>query len=139
MKFKAGDRVRIRSLQWYLENKDENGEIRFSEKTDNEFQLTGFAYWNSDMCGQVVTIDRIYLDRGVPHYRCSELFHRFEYYGGLVDEMLEPEPVVFEYCIEINGMLEPKVYYTEEEVNIAFDVWKTARPMDEIRIRVLNL
>lgn len=139
MKFKVGDRVRIRSLQWYLENKDENGEILFGERDPDGFHVTGFAYWNSDMCGQVVTIDRIYLHRGVPLYRCRELQDRFGYCCGLVDEMLEPEAVKFEYCIEINGMLEPKVYYTEEEVNIAFDVWKTARPMDEIRIRVLNL
>ena len=136
MKFKVGDRVRIRSLQWYLENKDENGEIRFSEK-DEEGCFIGFKAWNSDMCGEVVMIDRVYADNHT--YRSYDLCHRFAYYHGLVDEMLEPEPVVFEYCIEINGMLEPKVYFTEEEVNIAFDVWKTARPMDEIRIRVLNL
>lgn len=40
MKFKVGDRVRIRSLQWYLENKDENGEILFGEReTQTDFML----------------------------------------------------------------------------------------------------
>ena len=129
MKFKVGDRVRIRSYEWYCENRDEDGIIPILEDRISEFDPN-----NIECCGKVVVIDRI-TDDG--YYRIGELIDWG--LGWLKDEHLEPEPVVFEYCIEINGMLEPKVYFTEEEVNIAFDVWKTARPMDEIRIRVLNL
>lgn len=129
MKFKVGDRVRIRSYEWYCENRNEQGRIPVMEDRISEF-YPGNIEW----CGKVVVIDRI-TDDG--YYRIGELIEWS--LGWLKDEHLEPEPVVFEYCIEINGMLEPKVYYTEEEANIALDVWKTARQMDDIRIRVLNL
>ena len=129
MKFKAGDRVRIRSYEWYCENRNERGIIPIMDGS-----LSAFGPNNIECCGKVVVIDRVTNDG---YYRILELIEWG--LGWLKDEHLEPEPVTFEYCIEINGMLEPKVYYTEEEAKTALDVWKTARPMDDIRIRVLNL
>lgn len=139
MKFKPGDRVRIRSFEWYLENKDDNGEIRFLDSKENRESgfITGFDPSFSCMCGAVVTIDAIL--KYAPVYRATELHHRFGYYGGLVDEMLEPDPVIFEYCIEINGRLDETIYYTEDEARVALEVWKKASPMSEVKIRTLNL
>ena len=47
MKYKVGDRVRIKSLDWYNENKDEEGDVR----------TAFFNEARSKYCGQVVTID----------------------------------------------------------------------------------
>lgn len=140
MKFKVGDRVRLRSLQWYLENRDENGRIIYWAEYDKEFPntpkfMTGFDSGTSDWCGKVVTIEKCYKDRKEGQYRT----HIDGWHFSLVDEMLEPDPVVFEYAIEINGRLEPDIYYTEAEVKIALDVWKKARPMDDVKLRTLTL
>lgn len=39
MKFKVGDKVRIKSKDWYEKNKDEGGYIKLSQR-----------YFNEDMC-----------------------------------------------------------------------------------------
>ena len=48
MKFKAGDRVRIRSYEWYCENRDEQGRIPVMEDRISEF-YPGNIEW----CGKV--------------------------------------------------------------------------------------
>lgn len=51
--YKVGDKVRIKSIDWYNENKDEYGTIMFS--TDNgDFS---FTKEDAHFCGQVVTIE----------------------------------------------------------------------------------
>ena len=129
MKFKPGDRVRIRSYQWYLDNRDEKGKIIIDDESCNCFCPS-----NIEMCGKVFIINRVYKNG---RYCINSLIE----WGlnGLTDDMLEPEPVLFEYCIEVNGRLDETIYYTEEEAIIALDVWKKCRPMDEVRVRTINL
>lgn len=50
MRYKRGDRVRIKSLEWYYANKNSKGAIIF-----NDFRI--FDESMSDFCGKVVTID----------------------------------------------------------------------------------
>ena len=52
MKYKEGDKVLIKSIDWYNENKDNNGEIDF--KIDALHSI--FIEAMSQFCGQILTI-----------------------------------------------------------------------------------
>lgn len=52
MKYKLGDKVRIKSLDWYNQNKDKDGFVRCGDKV--------FDNYMSVFCGSVVTICGIY-------------------------------------------------------------------------------
>ena len=54
MKYKLGDRVRIKSLDWYNENKNEYGNVEFSTHV--------FVPRMSKYCGMIVTIEDIFED-----------------------------------------------------------------------------
>lgn len=56
MRYKKGDRVRVRSLEWYNANKNSEGAIIF-----HDFRI--FDESMSEFCGKVVTIDA-YNQRG---------------------------------------------------------------------------
>ena len=51
MRFKVGDRVRIKSLDWYNENKDEDGDIDCGDAL--------MTTEKSQFCGKIVTISNI--------------------------------------------------------------------------------
>lgn len=72
MRFKVGDRVRIKSLDWYNENKDEYGYINCGSRA--------FFTKMSDWCGKIVTIKEI----------CkTNCYHLEEYDFDWTDEMIE--------------------------------------------------
>ena len=48
MKYKTGDRVRIKSLDWYNENKNEDGFVLCGDRVFDDYM--------SEFCGSVVTI-----------------------------------------------------------------------------------
>lgn len=52
MKHKLGDKVRIKSLDWYNQNKDEDGVVRCGDKV--------FDNYMSVFCGSIVTICGVY-------------------------------------------------------------------------------
>lgn len=56
MKYKPGDKVRIKSLDWYNANKNSEGVVNFNN-------LLFFDELMSEFCGKVVTIDA-YIPRG---------------------------------------------------------------------------
>ena len=85
MKYKVGDRVRIKSLDWYNKNKDKNGNIVFSSKVPH-FALcvnvrTVFTKDMVKYCGKVVTIENVW----TANYSIVEGTHR-DYF---TDEMIE--------------------------------------------------
>ena len=55
MKYKVGDRVKIKSLDWYNENKDDNREIKFENGI--------FTTLKSTFLGQIMTIEEITLEK----------------------------------------------------------------------------
>lgn len=55
MKYNVGDRVRIKSLDWYNENKDDNHEIKFENGI--------FTTLKSTFLGQIMTIELITLEK----------------------------------------------------------------------------
>ena len=73
MKYKVGDRVRIKSLDWYNENKDEGG-----------FILCGkwyFTPYYQEYCGKTLTIKSV-----------CKYFSFYDVYGNdgkWTDEMIE--------------------------------------------------
>lgn len=56
MRYRKGDRVRVRSLEWYYANRDSKGAIFLKN-------LRVFDESMSEFCGKVVTIDT-YVQRG---------------------------------------------------------------------------
>lgn len=52
MKYKPGDKVKIKSLDWYNENKGEDGRVMCG--------CTGFCKEMKSYCGKELTIDFIY-------------------------------------------------------------------------------
>ena len=78
MKYKVGDKVRIKSLDWYNENKDETDDI---ECTNNIW----FYREMSKFCGKVMTIFFV----GVDYYTMAEdlvVYWTDEMIEGLVEE-----------------------------------------------------
>ena len=56
-KYKDGDNVRIKSLYWYNEFKDENGEIKIVNDSPSAMDDYVFTKHDSLWCGKVMTID----------------------------------------------------------------------------------
>ena len=84
MRYKKGDRVKIKSLEWYYANKNSEGAIIF-----NDFRI--FDESMSEFCGKVVTIDA-YVPRG-DYYDIKEdgkvNFWSDDMIEGLADEPQE--------------------------------------------------
>lgn len=83
MKFKVGDKVRVKSLEWYNENKNEDGLV-YVDKTTNIF-FTDVMKW---MCGYVMQIKDV----------CDDYYKVFGYAGIWQDWMLEDEVIKEEEC-----------------------------------------
>ena len=81
MRFKVGDRVRIKSIDWYNENKDEDGIVELSTHI--------FTPGMSQFCGKVVTIEDVFedIDDNVVYY-IEEIDYDWtdEMIEGLVEE-----------------------------------------------------
>ena len=79
MKYKPGDKVRIKSLDWYNANKDEDGRVYCT--------YIGFCKEMSKYCGKVLTIMTIgNQDIGSKQ---KYFMHETDYAWGFTDEMIE--------------------------------------------------
>ena len=79
MKYKVGDKVRIKSLDWYNKNKDENGRVYCS--------YIGFSKEMTKYCGKVLTIMTIGnqdIGSKQKYFMCET-----DYAWGFTDEMIE--------------------------------------------------
>ena len=74
MKRNIGDRVRIKSINWYKENKDTDGKVWTSGG-----QIP-FDKWMSKWCGKIMTISHVRVD----HYTMVE-----DLVGYWTDDMIE--------------------------------------------------
>lgn len=88
MKFKVGDRVRVKSLDWYEKSeKDLSGSIR------PDVSKIGFSSKMTEFCSKALTIDRICLDEDKGnHYRVKDEFGK-DVLWNWCDWMLEEEIV----------------------------------------------
>ena len=89
MKYKVGDKVRIKSLDWYNKNKDEYDYIDFGKHM--------FYPPMSKYCGEVFTIDYVYSD----FYTMNN--NDFEWTDGMIECKVEDEtkPMTYEDAVEI--------------------------------------
>lgn len=76
-KFKKGDIVRIKSLDWYNKNKDENGDVKVTGYS------CSFTKVLSELCGKCFVIDEvevkgIYLN-DIPYVFCEWMFELGKY------------------------------------------------------------
>jgi len=81
MKYKVGDRVKIKSLDWYNENKDEYGYIDCGSKA--------FFTRMSNWCGKIVTIKEIYKTNC---YRLEE--YDFDWTDEMIEGLAEEETLI---------------------------------------------
>ena len=79
MKYKPGDKVKIKSLDWYNANKDETGRVMFD--------YIGFCKEMTKYCGTVLTIMTIgNQDIGSKQ---KYFMHETDYPWGFTDDMIE--------------------------------------------------
>ena len=84
MRYKVGDRVRIKSLDWYEKNKDEFGAVLLENGN--------YLFFESDTiwCGKVITIVNVCLDE---YYTIAEDFGKHRWTDEMIEGVIEePEP-----------------------------------------------
>ena len=79
MKYKVGDKVRIKSLEWYNKNKDELGNIDYSSVVFFESDMSKF-------CDSILTIKNIDTDINAYDVEENEYYWTDDMIEGLVEE-----------------------------------------------------
>ena len=95
MKYKVGDKVRIKSLAWYNENKDEDGNIRY--KSDNAAYPIFFTKYMSRFCGETLIIKCVHKGSYYMNETGSCEFWTDEMIEGLVEEEVDLIPKFGEF------------------------------------------
>jgi hypothetical protein len=112
MKYKVGDKVRVKSLEWYNANKDKNGYVH----------CQGTLYFIPqmlDFCGKIVTIDEVWLDEV---YIIQESDRDFEWN----DDMFEDEDLEFQRAI--SKSVDECLWGVNDEI----DVYKETDPTEKL-------
>ena len=98
MKYKVGDKVRIKSLDWYNENKNNRNEIIFENNPHWRFVAN-----QSDYCGQIATITSVsktaYRLESIPWNWTDEMIE------GLAEEETKPKFKVGDRVITNKGYI----------------------------------
>lgn len=100
MKYKVGDKVRVKSLEWYNENKNSSGSIHCDSR----------VFFVSDMskfCGSIFTIKDIDIDLGAYNVEENIYYWTDNMLEGLVES--NEKPVVFENIVFPNENYADKV------------------------------
>ena len=95
MRFKVGDRVRIKSIDWYNKNKDEYSNVPLIGATDSSYDFTELM---REFCGKVMTISCVYIYSYNMVEDNGKYFWTDEMIEGLVEEEAKPK-----YEDEVNG------------------------------------
>ena len=103
-KYKIGQKVRVKSLDWYNNNKDGLGGVRIGDNKPK------FTYGMSKYCGQVLTTD--------DHYECDGEYYMIEDDGVYTwtDEMFEGVVDESQYHPDMSGR-----YHSDSELDIVDD------------------
>ena len=89
MKYNVGDRVRIKNIDWYNENKDKAGIIKFD--------YANFIPEMSRYCGEILTINQVVEERKQYHVSECAFVWTDEMIEGLVEEEC-PQDFIEKYC-----------------------------------------
>lgn len=81
MKYKTGDKVKIKSLDWYNQNKDTNGFVHCGDGVFDDYM--------SVFCGSIVTISEMY-----PHigYDIREDMQCRTWSDDMIEGLINVEP-----------------------------------------------
>ena len=85
MKYKVGDKVRVKSLDWYNANKDEYGVV-LVENGDYMFCKSDIEW-----CGKIVTIAEVCLNE---YYRIVEDFNKYRWTDEMIEGLVEEETLI---------------------------------------------
>lgn len=111
MKYKVGDKVKIKSLDWYNENRDYYGNIE-----------CGFYYFIEEMkkyCGEILTIGKIYKNKYV-----LQEDENFAWTDDMFDSNIEkPQMVSLKTICEY---LDKELYTSYDSLGIVHTVSKNA-------------
>ena len=88
LKYKVGDKVRIKSLDWYNENKNEYGDVPCGYEVFID-SMTGF-------CGKVVTIENCYEPEG---YTVKEDYDEYTFTDEMIESLVERNGKTYPYKI----------------------------------------
>lgn len=111
MKYNIGDKVRVKSLEWYNENKNENGIIDCNESVF-------FAPNMSKFCGSIVTIKNIDVD--VDAYEVEEINCFW------TDNMFEDDDLEFQCAVA--KTVDECLWGTNDEI----DIYKETDPTEKL-------
>ena len=89
MRYKPSDKVRIKSLDWYNENKDKFGNIRY--KRDGSAYPVFFSKYMSNFCGEILTIKSVFNHSYHMNETSSCEFWTDEMIEGLVEDETKPK------------------------------------------------
>lgn len=100
MKYNVGDKVRVKSLAWYNNHKNKNGNINCSVSVFFELNMSKF-------CGSILTIKNIDVDMDAYEVEENSYYWTDEMLEGLAGDTIQP--VVFENIVFPNENYADKV------------------------------
>ena len=97
MKYKVGDKVKVKSLDWYNANKDDHGMVRTS------VGAIGFTESMVDFCDTVVTIkhvnsDTYFIEEDIQPGFASGWYWTDDMFEGLVNKSIDLDKI----CVDVN-------------------------------------
>ena len=111
MKYKVGDKVKIKSLDWYNENKIDYGTSYGANKIRSHVKCNGYSFLDimSPYCGKELTVDIAEEDNNISTYIMKEPAISFKFtedmIEGLVDEPQEKMVSLEDVCEFLNDHL----------------------------------
>lgn len=92
MQYQVGDKVLVKSIDWYTTNKQANGFIMM--KADNK--ISSFTPGMAKYCGQVFTIDKIVENSAIypDHYRFIEDKNTFCWVDAMIERIATDDDIV---------------------------------------------
>ena len=111
MKYKVGDKVKIKSLDWYNENKIDYGTSYGANTIRSHVKCNGYSFLDimSPYCGKELTVDIAEEDNNISTYIMKEPAISFKFtedmIEGLVDEPQEKMVSLDKVCDMLYAML----------------------------------
>ena len=127
MKYKVGDKVKIKSLDWYNANRDYNGNVE-----------CGFYYFIEEMskyCGKILTIGEIYRNYRNNSYVLQE-DEDFEWTEDMFDSIIEnPDDVESKTTSEQMVNLKMICEYLDKELYTSYDLLGNIQTVSKNAVR----
>lgn len=121
MKYNVGDRVRIKSIDWYNRNKDKNGYVDVGVLFDEEM---------SRWCGKTMTIIKVnQLYYTMEEDDISHFFWTDEMFEGLVEETTETTIKIKDLRKFINQM---EIEGLNDETVLTFETKRSSEHIENI-------